>query len=138
MYLLSVHFAWFMYTFYITNVHIYLLSVHSLWFMYTYLYHKCTHVPTFCTLVGVYAHLLVLEIYLFSVHFVWFMYTYFIINVHMYMFSVHLFVFSLCRCTHVPVGDDQVKHVELASYLANKFNNKYGAFFPKPKPVTGL
>ena len=45
--------------------------------------------------------------------------------------------FLLPRATDVPVGDDQVKHVELARHLANLFNRKYGFFFPKPKVITG-
>lgn len=33
----------------------------------------------------------------------------------------------------VPVGEDQVQHVELARVIARKFNNKFGEFFPEPK-----
>ncbi|KAK2185694.1 hypothetical protein NP493_226g04021 [Ridgeia piscesae] len=43
----------------------------------------------------------------------------------------------LYKATHVPVGDDQVKHVELCRHLANLFNKKYGFVFPKPKVITG-
>ncbi|KAI0209236.1 Tryptophan--tRNA ligase, mitochondrial [Lamellibrachia satsuma] len=43
----------------------------------------------------------------------------------------------LYKATHIPVGDDQVKHVELCRHLANVFNKKYGFFFPKPKVITG-
>ena len=33
----------------------------------------------------------------------------------------------------VPVGEDQVQHVELARVIARKFNNKFGEVFPEPK-----
>src|SRR5450631_4406005 len=49
------------------------------------------------------------------------------------------------RATHVPVGDDQKQHLELARDIAQKFNNDYGAaiaaqghgdaFFPLPEPL---
>jgi tryptophanyl-tRNA synthetase len=41
------------------------------------------------------------------------------------------------RATHVPVGDDQKQHLELARDIAQKFNNDYGVadFFPLPEPV---
>jgi tryptophanyl-tRNA synthetase len=35
----------------------------------------------------------------------------------------------------VPVGEDQVQHVELARTLAKRFNNKFGETFPEPKPL---
>ena len=41
------------------------------------------------------------------------------------------------RATDVPVGDDQVKHIELTRHLANKFNKNYGLFFPKPNAIVG-
>ncbi|MEY4744546.1 MAG: tryptophanyl-tRNA synthetase, tryptophanyl-tRNA synthetase [Candidatus Parcubacteria bacterium] len=34
----------------------------------------------------------------------------------------------------VPVGQDQIQHVELTRDIARFFNNKYGAFFPETKP----
>jgi tryptophanyl-tRNA synthetase len=40
------------------------------------------------------------------------------------------------KATHVPVGDDQLKHIELARHLAKLFNNKFGALFPLPQPLT--
>jgi tryptophanyl-tRNA synthetase len=67
--------------------------------------------------------------------------------------SVGLFVYPalmaadilLYRATHVPVGDDQKQHIELARDIAQKFNNDYaasiaahghdGAFFPLPEPL---
>ena len=38
--------------------------------------------------------------------------------------------------THVPVGEDQKQHVELARDIAAKFNHDFGTeFFPLPEPV---
>ena len=41
------------------------------------------------------------------------------------------------KATHVPVGEDQKQHLELARDVAQKFNNDYNApdFFPLPEPV---
>ncbi len=49
------------------------------------------------------------------------------------------------RATHVPVGDDQKQHLELARDIAQKFNNDYAescaaagfpdGFFPLPEPL---
>jgi tryptophanyl-tRNA synthetase len=50
------------------------------------------------------------------------------------------------RATHVPVGEDQKQHIELARDIAQKFNNDFraqiealghadGVFFPQPEPV---
>src|SRR5690242_17398560 len=49
------------------------------------------------------------------------------------------------RATHVPVGEDQKQHLELARDIAQKFNNDYGdsvrrhghgdAFFPLTEPI---
>ena len=43
----------------------------------------------------------------------------------------------LYKATHVPVGDDQKQHLELARDVAQKFNNDYDVpdFFPLPEPV---
>ncbi|XP_063744486.1 tryptophan--tRNA ligase, mitochondrial [Eleginops maclovinus] len=38
----------------------------------------------------------------------------------------------LYKSTHVPVGEDQVQHLELAQDLARIFNNHYGDLFPEP------
>ncbi len=35
----------------------------------------------------------------------------------------------------IPVGEDQVQHLELTRIIARKFNNRYGKFFPEVKPV---
>jgi tryptophanyl-tRNA synthetase len=42
----------------------------------------------------------------------------------------------LYRARWVPVGDDQLQHLELARRIARKFNNKAGKeFFPEVKPI---
>jgi tryptophanyl-tRNA synthetase len=43
----------------------------------------------------------------------------------------------LYRATHVPVGDDQKQHLELARDIAQKFNHDFdvGDFFPLPEPL---
>ncbi|XP_045672645.1 tryptophan--tRNA ligase, mitochondrial isoform X2 [Phyllostomus hastatus] len=41
----------------------------------------------------------------------------------------------LYKSTHVPVGEDQVQHMELVQDLARGFNKKYGEFFPEPKSI---
>lgn len=46
-------------------------------------------------------------------------------------FTKKLFIFNY-RATHVPVGQDQVQHIQLAQELAIKFNKKFGDTFPVP------
>jgi tryptophanyl-tRNA synthetase len=41
----------------------------------------------------------------------------------------------LYRATVVPVGDDQVQHLELARETARRFNHRFGKTFPEPQPV---
>ncbi|MEE2761547.1 MAG: tryptophan--tRNA ligase [Pseudomonadota bacterium] len=42
----------------------------------------------------------------------------------------------LYKATHVPVGEDQKQHLELARDIAAKFNNDYGTeLFPQPEPL---
>jgi tryptophanyl-tRNA synthetase len=51
----------------------------------------------------------------------------------------------LYRATHVPVGEDQKQHIELARDIAQKFNNDFaasilangcqGPYFPLPEPL---
>lgn len=41
----------------------------------------------------------------------------------------------LYKATHVPVGEDQVQHIQLTQHLAKIFNNKYQKVFPVPQPV---
>jgi tryptophanyl-tRNA synthetase len=40
----------------------------------------------------------------------------------------------LYRADLVPVGEDQVPHVEISREIARRFNNQYGAVFPEPEP----
>ncbi len=35
----------------------------------------------------------------------------------------------------VPVGEDQVPHVEITREIARRFNNQYGKVFPEPEPL---
>ena len=35
----------------------------------------------------------------------------------------------------VPVGEDQVPHVEISREIARRFNNQYGIVFPEPEPL---
>ena len=43
----------------------------------------------------------------------------------------------LYRATHVPVGEDQKQHIELARDIRMKFNNDFERpdFFPQPEPL---
>ncbi|MCJ8732426.1 hypothetical protein PDJAM_G00210990 [Pangasius djambal] len=41
----------------------------------------------------------------------------------------------LYKSTHVPVGEDQIQHLELAQDLARIFNNNYGELFPEPRAL---
>ncbi|KAM4559072.1 tryptophan--tRNA ligase, mitochondrial isoform 1-T1 [Odontesthes bonariensis] len=41
----------------------------------------------------------------------------------------------LYKSTHVPVGEDQVQHLELAQDLARIFNNRFGDLFPEPRAL---
>lgn len=48
------------------------------------------------------------------------------------------FLFDLLfRATHVPIGEDQLQHLELARELCRLFNNTYGNHFPFPKAILG-
>lgn len=40
----------------------------------------------------------------------------------------------LYKPSFVPVGEDQVQHIELARIIARKFNKQFGEVFPEPKP----
>jgi tryptophanyl-tRNA synthetase len=40
----------------------------------------------------------------------------------------------LYKPNFVPVGEDQVQHIELARDIARKFNKQFGRLFPEPKP----
>lgn len=39
------------------------------------------------------------------------------------------------RATHVPVGADQLQHLQLAAMLARTFRHRYGPAFPTPRAV---
>jgi len=41
----------------------------------------------------------------------------------------------LYKAECVPVGEDQLQHLELSRVVARKFNNKYQKFFPEIKPL---
>jgi tryptophanyl-tRNA synthetase len=41
----------------------------------------------------------------------------------------------LYKAAFVPVGEDQVQHVELCREIARKFNARYGDVFPEPKAI---
>jgi tryptophanyl-tRNA synthetase len=40
----------------------------------------------------------------------------------------------LYKATIVPVGEDQVQHLELSRETARRFNHRFGGTFPEPKP----
>lgn len=39
------------------------------------------------------------------------------------------------RTTHVPVGQDQVQHIQLAQHLSKNFNTRFGKTFPICEPM---
>jgi len=41
----------------------------------------------------------------------------------------------LYRASGVPVGGDQVQHLELSRRIARRFNSRYGELFPEPEPI---
>ena len=41
----------------------------------------------------------------------------------------------LYKAEIVPVGEDQIQHIELSREIARKFNNKYGDVFPEPQHI---
>lgn len=42
------------------------------------------------------------------------------------------------KAGYVPVGEDQVQHVELSREVARKFNAKYGDIFPEPQVILSM
>lgn len=46
-----------------------------------------------------------------------------------------MFINIFLRATHIPVGEDQVQHLQLAQDIAKTFNHRYGKTFPHPKAV---
>ncbi len=43
----------------------------------------------------------------------------------------------LYRADGVPVGEDQVQHLELSRRVARRFNSRFGEFLPEPEPIVG-
>ncbi len=41
----------------------------------------------------------------------------------------------LYKASKVPIGEDQIQHVELAREIVRGFNNRYGKVFPEPKEL---
>lgn len=41
----------------------------------------------------------------------------------------------LYRASKVPVGEDQLQHLELARRIARRFNSRFGEFFPEVEPI---
>jgi tryptophanyl-tRNA synthetase len=41
----------------------------------------------------------------------------------------------LYKGNFVPVGEDQVPHIEISREIARRFNNQYGEVFPEPEPM---
>jgi tryptophanyl-tRNA synthetase len=41
----------------------------------------------------------------------------------------------LYKGEYVPVGEDQIPHLELTREIARRFNSIYGTFFPEPQPL---
>ncbi|MFO7712188.1 MAG: tryptophan--tRNA ligase, partial [Dehalococcoidia bacterium] len=61
------------------------------------------------------------------------------INAGMYTYPVHQAADILfCKATVVPVGKDQLPHLELTRTIARRFNDRYGGkreVFPEPQPL---
>jgi tryptophanyl-tRNA synthetase len=43
----------------------------------------------------------------------------------------------LYKADGVPVGEDQIQHLELARRIVRRFNSRFGEFFPEPQQVVG-
>jgi tryptophanyl-tRNA synthetase len=41
----------------------------------------------------------------------------------------------LYKGNYVPVGEDQVPHIEISREIARRFNNQWGDVFPEPEPM---
>ena len=41
----------------------------------------------------------------------------------------------LYKATHVPVGEDQIQHLELTREVVRRFNNRFGPTFAEPMPI---
>jgi len=58
------------------------------------------------------------------------------INTFLFLYPVLMAADILInRSKKVPIGEDQMAHMEVTRYLANKFNKKYGKVFPLPKAL---
>jgi len=56
-----------------------------------------------------------------------------VVNAGMYTYPVHQAADILfCKSNVVPVGKDQLPHLEMARLIAKRFNNKFGKVFPEP------
>ncbi len=56
----------------------------------------------------------------------------------MFTYPVHQAADILfCKATLVPVGRDQLPHLEVARLIARRFNRRYGPLFPEPAPLLG-
>src|SRR3954469_17905258 len=56
----------------------------------------------------------------------------------MFTYPVHQAADILfCKATLVPVGRDQLPHLEVARLIAHRFNRRYGTLFPEPAPLLG-
>jgi tryptophanyl-tRNA synthetase len=56
----------------------------------------------------------------------------------MFTYPVHQAADILfCKATLVPVGRDQLPHLEVARLIARRFNRRYGPVFPEPTPLLG-
>jgi tryptophanyl-tRNA synthetase len=60
------------------------------------------------------------------------------VNGLMYTYPVHQAADILfCKGELVPVGRDQLPHLELTRSIARRFNDRYGQVFPLPEPLLG-
>ena len=58
------------------------------------------------------------------------------INVGLFTYPVLMAADILAyRAGYVPVGDDQLQHLELCREVARRFNHRFGELFPEPKPI---
>jgi tryptophanyl-tRNA synthetase len=56
----------------------------------------------------------------------------------MFTYPVHQAADILfCKATLVPVGRDQLPHLEVARLIARRFNRRYGPLFPEPAALLG-
>jgi tryptophanyl-tRNA synthetase len=59
-----------------------------------------------------------------------------VVNAGMYTYPVHQAADILfCKGNVVPVGKDQLPHLEMTRTIARRFNSKFGRVFPEPEPL---